>query len=208
MPHTKGTGAWKPADGDGGFALRWALRLFAKELFKGDFYTSMKMRALLHVDPRGGLFTQEHEAFNIMQQDDDGIIKDGEVRRVIGKPAYKTRVVCSSVRMETRKLTVEGRAPGDDGLRVRLARRLGEMTPTIWRRAKMTPMQTSPRSSRRFCRDKYKKVNKFIIGPQRSQPVREASLYCEFLMLYNAPSIEAGRTDNRGIYLCEDGPSP
>ena len=32
------------------------------------------LRALMHVDPRGGLFTQEHEAFNIMQQD-DGFIK-------------------------------------------------------------------------------------------------------------------------------------
>ena len=74
MPRTKGTGAWKPADGDDGLALCEAFRHFAKELFKGDFYTSMKMRTLMHVDPRGGLFTQEHEAFNIMQQD-DGFIK-------------------------------------------------------------------------------------------------------------------------------------
>ena len=85
MLRTKGTGARKPADGDE-FALCGALRL------QGDFYTSAKkragmnvdmhtqqvpmLRALMHVDPRGGLFTQEQvvEAFSIMQQD-DGIIK-------------------------------------------------------------------------------------------------------------------------------------
>ena len=39
------------------------------------------------------------------------------------------------------------------------------MTLTLWRRAKTTSMQTSPWSSRRIRRDKYKQVNKFIIGP-------------------------------------------